>query len=63
VLAKALFGGTALGGNAGNDLSVIIGEASFSRCFACAAAFDFLRLLAMSDSWQFMQNIPCDVLA
>lgn len=48
-LEKA-FGGTTLGGNAGRDLSVIIGDASFSRCFACAAAFDFLRRLAMRDS-------------
>jgi hypothetical protein len=52
-----------LGGNAGSDLSVIMGEASFSRCFACAAAFDFFRRLAISDSWQFMQKMPCDVLA
>lgn len=56
-------GGTALGGSAGSDLSVIIGELSFSRAFACAAAFDFLRRRAMRDSWQFMQNIPCEVRA
>jgi hypothetical protein len=52
-----------LGGNAGSDLSVIMGEASFSLCFACAAAFDFFRRLAISDSWQFMQKMPWDVLA
>lgn len=59
------FRGTALGGRAGRDLSVIMGDASLSRDFEpeVAVDFDFFRLLAMRDSWQLMQNIPCDVLA
>lgn len=61
-LEKA-FGGMAFGGKAGSDLSVIIGELSFSRALAWAAAFDFFLRLAMSDSWQLMQKIPCDVRA
>ena len=49
---------TALGGKAGSDFS------SFSLAFACAAAaFDFFRLRAMSDSWQLIQKMPCDVRA
>jgi hypothetical protein len=54
--------GAAFGGSAGSDLSVIMGEPSFSRSFAWAA-FDFFRRRAMRDSWQFMQKMPCDVLA
>lgn len=56
-------GGMAFGGKAGRDLSLIMGEPSFSRVLAWAAALDFFRLLAMRDSWQLMQNIPCDVRA
>jgi hypothetical protein len=48
-LEKALFGIT-FGGSAGSDFSVIIGEWSFSRLFAAAAAFDFFLLRAISDS-------------
>ena len=55
------FGGIAFGGKAGSDLSTI-GE-SLSRVFAWAAALDFFLRLAMSDSWQLMQKMPCDVLA
>lgn len=43
---KALFGIT-LGGNAGRDFSVIMGDRSFSRAFAAAAAFDRFFLLAI----------------
>lgn len=57
------FGGIALGGKAGSDLSTTMGEVSFSLCFACAAAFDFLRRLAITDSWQFMQKMPWEVRA
>lgn len=42
--------GISLGGSAGNDLSVIIGEASFSRAFVWAAALDFFRRRAIRDS-------------
>lgn len=61
-LEKAL-GGIALGGRAGSDFSIIIGEFSFSRALAWAAALDFFRRLAMRDSWQLMQKMPCEVLA
>jgi len=45
------FGGMAFGGSAGNDFSGTMGELSLSRAaFACAAAFDFFRRRAMSDS-------------
>jgi hypothetical protein len=54
---KAL-GGIALGGSAGRDFSA---TASFSRAFACA--LDFFLRLAIRDSWQLMQNMPCEVLA
>jgi hypothetical protein len=56
-LEKA-FGGIALGGRAGRDFSVIIGECSFSLAFAAAAALDFFLRLAIRVSWQFMQKIP-----
>jgi len=49
---------SAWGGKAGSDLS------TFGAAWAAAGGFlDFLRLLAMSDSWQDMQKIPCDVRA
>jgi hypothetical protein len=55
-------GGIAFGGRAGSDLSTC--TESFSLAFICAAAaLDFFRLLAISDSWQLIQNMPCDVLA
>jgi hypothetical protein len=60
-LEKAL-GGMAFGGSAGKDFSMTIGDPSFSRAFAWAA-FDFFLRLAIRDSWQLMQKIPCDVLA
>jgi hypothetical protein len=44
------------GGNAGNDLSTL-------GATAAGGFFDFLRRRAMSDSWQDMQKIPCDVRA
>lgn len=50
---------TALGGSAGNDLSNI-GAAPLE---VAGGFFDFFRRRAMSDSWQDMQNIPCDVRA
>jgi hypothetical protein len=46
------------GGKAGSDFSVIIGDLSFSRAFAAAAAFDLFFLLAIRVSWQSMQKIP-----
>lgn len=49
VSEKAL-GGMALGGRAGRDFSVIMGEASFSRALDWAAALDLFRRLAMRDS-------------
>lgn len=55
--------GTAFGGSAGRDLSTSIEDCSFSRSFDCAAALDFFRRLAINDSWQFMQKMPCEVLA
>jgi hypothetical protein len=42
--------GITFGGRAGSDFSVIIGEPSFSRVFAAAAALDFFLLLAIKDS-------------
>jgi hypothetical protein len=51
------------GGKAGRDFSVIMGDRSFSRAFAAAAAFDRFFLLAIKVSWQSMQKIPCEVLA
>jgi hypothetical protein len=48
----------ALGGRAGKDFSVTMGDPSFSRTFAWAAAFDFFRRLAIRDSWQLMQKMP-----
>lgn len=61
-LAKAP-GGMAFGGRAGRDLSTSIGEASFSRAFACAAALDFFLRLAINDSWQLIQKMPWEVRA
>lgn len=61
-LAKAL-DGMALGGSAGRDFSVIMGEWSFSLDLAAAAAFDFFLRLAIRVSWHPMQNMPCEVLA
>lgn len=46
-VSEKAFGGMALGGSAGRDLSVIMGEPSFSRAFACAAALDFFLRRAM----------------
>ena len=43
-------GGIAFGGSAGRDLSTSIEDCSFSRSFDCAAALDFFRRLAISDS-------------
>lgn len=51
-------GGIALGGNAGKDFSVTIGEWSFSLDLAAAAALDFFLRLAIRVSWQFIQKIP-----
>lgn len=51
----------AFGGRAGRDFSTM--TESLSRDFAWAAALDFFRRLAMSDSWQLMQKMPCEVLA
>lgn len=42
--------GRALGGSAGRDFSTIIGDKSFSRNLAAAAAFDFFLRLAISVS-------------
>jgi hypothetical protein len=56
-------GGMAFGGSAGNDLSTSIEDVSFSFDFDSAAALDFFLRLAISDSWQLMQKIPCEVLA
>jgi hypothetical protein len=44
------FGGIALGGRAGRDFSFTMGECSFSRAFAAAAALDFFLRRAMSVS-------------
>lgn len=52
--------GIAFGGRAGRDLSM---SNSFSFSFDCATALDFFLRLAISDSWQLMQKIPCEVLA
>lgn len=54
---KAACGCAALGGKAGSDLS------TFGAMPADGGFFDFLRRRAMSDSWQVIQKIPCDVRA
>jgi hypothetical protein len=51
-----------MGGSAGRDFSTSIGDWS-SFFFAFWAALVFFLLLAISDSWQLMQNMPCDVRA
>jgi hypothetical protein len=55
--------GITFGGKAGNDFSVIIGDLSFSRAFAAAAAFDLFFLRAINVSWQSIQKMPWDVRA
>jgi hypothetical protein len=55
--------GMAFGGSAGKDFSTSIVDVSFSFDFDSAAALDFFLRLAISDSWQLIQKIPCEVLA
>jgi hypothetical protein len=48
--------GRSWGGKAGRDLSTF-------GATAAGGFFDFLRRRAMSDSWQDMQKMPCEVRA
>jgi hypothetical protein len=54
---KPLWGGSALGGRAGNDLSIL------GTALDAGGLLDFLRRRAINDSWQDMQNIPWEVRA
>ena len=49
--------GAALGGRAGSDLS------TFGAAVDEGGFLVFLRRRAMSDSWQAMQKMPCEVRA